>query len=343
MAFRRGDIRRYGRMVSRAAPYIAPALQLRSGLKLRGPGSRTMTKTKKGSDTGFTSRQHDMRTQYVKKRMPRGKRKRWVSFVKKVNAVSDNDRGVTTILFNKRGSISTPSTAGADNIPQQAVAETHLYGNSGVDQLSGINNMKIGLGDIGYIFTYDNNVAGASNFTKKMRFHSAVMDVSVRNPMDKIMELDCYEIGYHKSSTSLPELQGVLTSGTTTAATAATLPLLGATTININYRGVTPFELGPGISEGKIRILKKTKYFVGPGEVITRQLRDPRNRYFDELYQNRVNGFVIPGFTRSLLWIAKRQGVAIGTEQTQLEIGCTTTYKYTIEGQGRDRQLYVFG
>lgn len=341
MAFRRSDIRRYGRIVKRAAPYVPAALQVARDLKFRRGSAPTMTMTKKKRvDTGFTSRQHDVRQQYVKRSMPRGKRKRWVSFVRKVNAVSDNDRGVTTIVFNKRGQVLGPTVN--LGFRRQAVVETHLYGYAGTDVYSSTNAGVYGAADVLYIFENDPLLGlGAIATTRKIRLHSAVMDVTIRNQTDAIMELDCYEVIYYRTAPgSMSSLVDTMQTAQASAETVST-GAFRTTITDMSLRGATPFEMGPGISAAKCKILKKTKYFVDPGTLITRQFRDPKNRFIDDSYIQRRNGLVLPGFTKSLIWIAKRQSWQAENDGTGMEIGCTTTYKYTVEGQARDRTLYV--
>lgn len=152
----------------------------------------TQTQTNNPSDNGITI-QKDAILQYKKKRMPKYKRRRWVKFIRKVEAAT-RDEGTQTIVFNDRG-LRTGSGA---NSQQWGIV--HLYGNCGIDAVS---DEEVGKRDLDRIKTEIGNPN-----TQKIKFKSAVLDVTFQainstSGFAQPVEVDVYHIVYRKTPSGL--------------------------------------------------------------------------------------------------------------------------------------------
>lgn len=322
-----------------------------------GGRSQTMqrrTRTNTAGVLGGTNA--DMRSIYRRKRMPKSKRKRWVRFVKKVNAVADKDLGLRTVLFNDQMT-QTNSTA------KQSTLTLALYA---------VRNASIGyLDDLKVIGGLENEanstaVAGDTiSANTKMLFQSAVMDITIRNTTDRLktidagnpllntyeaapdaaIELDIYEVYQREIASDSSSLFESLTA----AFAAYDDKEIGGTGtgIGIDDRGASPFEFGAQMGRHGIKILKKTKFFIPNGQTITWQVRDPKRRKMTYGELTRHESYNKPGWTKQFYLIYKLvpgivQGPAIGDCRLRLSIGCTRKYSYKVEGFNEPRER-LFG
>ncbi len=308
--------------------------------------------------------EHDRQFIYKKKRMPRRRRRRWVGFVRKVNAVDERDLGTRTVLFNKSQS-STNQTA-----QEQLAYGICLYGWSSTFTGASWNN------DLAYIMQLENQtldptaaIGDVVSDDTKIMFQSGVLDITMRNvsylsndptnlSSEATLETDVYEISMRKVS----EVQGLNYNSLDSIlkhATASTAGIYNQTTaaqgtaITLKQRGSTPFEMTKALSMWGIKVLKKTKFFIRNGQTVTFQLRDPKRRvsFKTKLADSTTaatgqNGFNKPGWTKHVLVVAKAvPGVAIGTgaDQTSesIQFGVTRKYSYKLEGVKEARSIYV--
>lgn len=292
---------------------------------------------------GGVTLQHDRMVQYKKKRMPRKKRIRWKKFVKKVKAVADKDRGVCTWTYN--GSMD-PTTLMFDtntNIYMQAAGAVHLYGNKGANLVGAGNLLEIGCDDLNVIVANHEKTAPAGSDT--ICFHSAVLDMTYYNHNEFGLEVDVYDVVYSKTT---PNFINLLSRMIVEVNAGALNPLVAGSSLThrknrIDYRGVTPFEMGTAIGALRFKIMSKQKFFIPAGNSATKQYRDPRNLQLKKEYQQREEGIVLPGFTRSFIIVAKSPYIpqTPGSTYLGLEIRTTRTYKFTIEGVSDDTTQFI--
>jgi len=295
--------------------------------------------------------QHDARQIYRRRRMPRRKRKVWKRFLKKVHAVSEKDLGSRMVVFNVSAGF-TNTTLG-----NQGVAYCALYSvKSGDSFMTDMNNLS-GLENVGN----PTAALGSTVYdTTKWLFQSAILDVTFRNTSgiwsssgtvntltsEAKLEVDVYELISGKEWNDQLGAKGdplaVFNEG------ADMQPNIGGagTAAVLGLRGVTPWEFPAALGYYRVKILKKTKYFVNNGDTFTYQIRDPRRRV---IYQERMEqalGGNMPRWTRHVLILFKlvpglTVGSTDGTYRESLTCGITRKYFYKIEGVSEDRDRYL--
>lgn len=305
--------------------------------------------------------EHDRQFMYRKKRMPRRKKRRWLRFGRKVRAVADGTLGTRTVLFNSQKQYTLSSAN------QQLSKNFTLYGWSSNDTNQPWHN------DIAYIMNLENtgNPTAAAGVTQgkdtKVLFKSGVLDLTIRNTSyqtdtpstivaEATAEVDLYEWVMGREA----ELDGVnIGTGTTVFKTndyAQTEYAItdnnavpSTTIVDLENRGATPFDCTAPLGDFRIKILKKTKFFIRGGQTITYQIRDPKNRTLDrkDLKQTTVGqgGFNLPRVTRNILLVGKLvPGFTLGAGSNMtlsMDAGVTRKYSYKVRGAPEQRSLYI--
>lgn len=295
--------------------------------------------------------QADKKFVYRKKSMPKKKKRIWRRFVKKVNAISEKELGLQTVLINDQIS-QVNSTPGKQSCLTLALYSWRNLSNGWLNDLRSIG----GLDNTGN----PTAVAGTTlNVNSSIMFQSAVMDLTIRNAStirqtvsgvdtdviapEAQMELDIYEVFVRKNNTDASTTYADI-SQMLNAYDAADIGGAG-TGIAIDDRGASPFEMSPGLSRFGIKIISKTKYFIPGSQTITYQMRDPKRhvcKYGDltstEEYGNKWTKQLyliyklVPGFTL---------GTTLGTYKSSLLVGSTRKYGYKVEGRNEPRERYL--
>lgn len=308
LAYAGGQIAR--RVAARAAPGLIKygARALRVAQAYQGASRAYQHMRNRGNNNtrdppGVTS-QHDVRTIYRRKRMPYRKKRRWIRLKKRVNAVINNALGTRSVIRN-----GTQTSSVSDASGNQSYLEATLYGISG----SGLHN------DVKEIF--DSFGTADQLRGKLLRFKSAVLDITLTNTSSsgQTTEIDIYSYYVKKS---FPEADvGTLLDGV--LADAVTPVISTLSTFTKETRGFTPFQAPAALKY--IKILKKTKYFLGSGQSITYQHRDSRDRTFNGEYVGDSQPFRA-GWTKGLIIITKSTAGGTGNHQTTM--GITKTYSF---------------
>lgn len=276
--------------------------------------------------------QHDERRQYRKKRMPKRKRKRWVKFVKKVNAVIDKNLGDKSIVLS--ATMTQIVTYGIQNY-----GATVLYGSRG-DAAKPADEVAIGSADIVRIMDNENPTAGYVN--KKYHFSSAVMDVTFRNtPIPENnetinqIELDLYHYIVIRKTDNFSTPAEIYDD------VAGENPPTGAwPSLGLQILGATPFALGR--AGYYLRIIKKKKVLLPAYSCTTYQIRDPKNRTFSGEDVEAANSFGIPYVTQGVFWIFRGApgyngiGDLVASTGAQLQITCTRAFHYHVNQDNAD-------
>jgi len=174
----------------------------------------------------------------------------------------------------------------------------------------------------------------AGNSTaSRLHFESAVIDLVLKNgnqpqadPEEDAlpMHLTIYECWFRNDTDAPNPQDDFLESFNDTAVVAS-----GNTPLSYTLRGVTLFDLPVFISKTGCKILKKTNYLIPPGEFITYQIRDPRNKSIvTTKVTDEQNQYIQRGFTKGLFVFF--QNAPGGLTNQTLEWECTRHYTYKI-------------
>lgn len=308
----------------------------------------TMNRRKKSHGGYGVTVQHDSRRIYRRKRMPAKRRRRWKSFVKKVNYVNEKDMGTRTVIFSTLTDI-TDQTPG-----YQSVICFSLYGQK---SSLGLHN------DLQKISTLENtgNPTAAAGATVSKQSHiyfqSGVLDLTLRNTSYKYdglqnvsapeaqLEVDVYEMYCRQDfSTSGADYTSLGPGIQNEQNQELAIGGIGSP-VNIYGRGVTPFDCPTALSRLGIKILKKTKYFIPNQNTITYQIRDPSRKTCLIREIGDEDGANKPKWTKWIMVIAKLvpelvKGTNPNTYTEQLQCGVTRKYMYKVEGQPENRSFY---
>ena len=312
--------------------------------------SRTRTANKKRYTSGQgVTEQYDKRTIYRKRYMPKGKKIRWRRFKRKIYAISEKTLGSRTYVVN------TQSELLQQTFGLQLVFDLSLYG---------FKSTKNRHNDMNELVTKESTTAPSLQTpvqiddTTKFMFQSGILDLTVRNTSYNVegasqvpiqIEMDVYEIMIGKDTDNtgndLNDIEDVITK-----ATNDTKQIGGGTGIdtelNIKQRGVTPWDIPVALSRYRLKILKKTKYFLGSNQTMTYQYRDPKRRVVTKQRVTERSGYSRPGWTKTILILAKPVpgydlGTGDGKATVRLNVGTTRKYLYKIEGANQSRDFYL--
>lgn len=302
------------------------------------------------SGVGVTT-QHDQRRVYRKKGMPKRRKRIWKKFVKKIHAVAEKELGSRTVVFNSSQSFSN-TTSGS-----QVTGSVTLYG-----QTSSLayNNDLQNISNLENDYTAPSVANGPTVYNStKFLFQSGVLDVTFRNAttygdsstVDSrgTLEVDVYELTVknvsEQSSLTVTQVDDLLNDNSSISSLPNVGGVTGSAALTYTKRGVTPFDLTYSLSRWGIKIWKKTKYRLSPGETFTYQLRDPKRHVFNMKDLATDLGFNRK-ITRILYFTAKVvPGLTVGSSaaqfQERLTLGITRKYFYKLEGATDDRSLYI--
>lgn len=312
--------------------------------------TRTRNSRKRSTSGIGVTEQYDAKLVYRKRRMPRGRRRRWKAFSRKVLAVSEKDLGTQQVLFN----------IGVN--PTNVISGNQLLFNCALYSMTSGTSYWNDMDQIGQY-----NAAAATTAatgltvdpTTKIIFKSAVLDITVRNSSTYTadgstyginpsarMEVDVYEISVNRcdeEAATFTDLLGLLAQ-----APIRTQPIGGGATskVALTSRGVTPFDLSYALSVFGIKIWKKTKYQLSNNEQFTYQIRDPRRHVMTQRELTSSEGPCKRGLTRCVLIVGRMApglalGLTTGTYQEGLQIGITRKYQYKVENWSEDRTAYA--
>lgn len=299
---------------------------------------------KMSSGKGITN-QHDRRFIYAKKRMPRGRRRAWKRFIRKVNAVDERDLGSQTVVMNNF--VNSSTTDPDDQIAGGVALYPYQSGSAHMNDLTRMSTY----------FNTSNPTAAADDYlnsTAKVIFKSAVLDVTVRNGSDNgaevekdiPLEVDVYEItirkGQDDSVAAYATINDYFTQGSTDTLAIGGTAAGAAGDLTISRRGVTPWDLPSALSMYGIKIWKKTKFFLGSGQTFTYQMRDPKRHVITLGKMARGQECNYNGLTKHVLFLAKAvPGVTVGaSDRARLDIGVTRKYLMKVEGLRTARDYY---
>lgn len=315
---------------------------------------RSAVKDNVSNSRGITT-QHDSRTVYVRKPMPKGKRSQWKKFKSKVSAVEISNRGKTNVVLNGFNDYNIPTTVVIDGVTysSQGFGECHLYGFNGsaVEAHSGTKDIQNILQDrntnattIGVTGIETRDLGSDNSFQRKapLLFSSAYIDVTWTVSGASGVEFDLYTIVYNTpirgQSDSITNSALASTTDNQAVYVGSSPSVAAAARIDIRMRGVTLFDVAKGFSRCGGTIIKKEKFFIAPGNSITKSIRDAKNRTISSPVEDTgAIVFATKGRTQSFFWIAK----ALNGASTTVRQSATRGYKYTQEGISSSQSRYI--
>jgi len=359
----------YGRRSS----YGGPSPQTLASLARTGyrayqafSGRRTSTSSR-GSSTGTraatVTQQHDIKSLYRRKRMPKRKKRKWVKFVQKVKAVEASGRGNQSVVINDTYIDSWPNTLQTGGYRWQGISEVNLYSvnadvKGGRDKdyiLNEITNWQTRKEATTGIEAIADQATLLANELKRIKvpMNHARIDITYTNTSQVTLEIDLYVIKHKVKQarnatgyTSLIEAQDQyniqLTNGDQKLyySDGSVINSGAGTLTSLRSRGVTPFNT-PGLNlNAGATVLNKTKVLIAPGSSVTRQYSENKHKFiYPHLseYKTRYDKDTI-----TYLAIAKATGLGNPEESglNSFTTSWTKTYSWTQEGQKQTRQTY---
>lgn len=265
---RRLSLARYGSgaiQAARGAYKIARRLRTRTRTRVMG-GAR--------GPAPMTS-QHDSRLVYRKKTMPRYKKKKWVSFKKKVTAVEYSNRNLQNVSMIQTMYCNA-------NTDRCSFTSAMIYGINGQTGGTGApppgGASGTGSMDDMYDVLVNKYAAGGTAMNgRKFLFGSAVMDVHATNVSENALILEVYEIEAKKTYTPATVAydgpEDLFIQGFVDYSPMANTPLVPSAL----RLGTTPFNCKLFCQYFTVKTKRRLQ--VSPGEVVSFQIRDSTNRF----------------------------------------------------------------
>lgn len=306
-------------VVARRNPYLElskPFAQRAAGALIKyGPKLYNVAKRvygnknrKTATEQSVITTQYDAALRYKRKRMPRRKRRAWVAFVKKTQAVDLKAQSLISkvIAFPTR-------TSWAAN--QQATVGWTIYpiqmGSAAQDR----DLLEM------FIDTYG-GVTVADQSSRKLYFKSACIDIQMQNSGSASCIIDAYVVvmktNFQVANDSIASIWNKTFSEQNTGAITNSNPAL------------TPFQ-NPNFCR-VFKVLSKKEVLLGAGQVTTMQLRDPKQHLVSgRQLIAEVTG--IPYLTRGFVF--QIRGVPGGGATPELSAGSVNfgiqkTYNYAV-------------
>lgn len=307
------------------------ALGTAASLAYRAYNSYTKTKSRNiRSRENVTTGQKDFTNQYRFKRMPRRKRKKWVSFKRKVNAVV-NKRTSRTFLFND--ALNIDDTTVSHLSPH--FASVCIAGCNGTEDSSSATTIhqQAGFRDLKKII----DALGSGQMTNR-RFYckSMILDVTLFNHGNRPVEIDVYDIAANKDVTLGNSIASNLTSYPTNdfyqvyesgASLQAVGGIVGSVLAN---RAFTPFSIP--VCSSLLKIYRKRKFMVPPGSSVFLQRRVSKDWCFNSSGKDDMS--MLKGITQGFFIVGKSVvNPDVVDSNFGLSIGASRTYNVSYDSE----------
>jgi hypothetical protein len=327
--------------------------------------TRTRARMRKKMKFGQgVTRDMDRRQIYRRRSMPRYRRKRWVRFLKKVNAVNEKTLGKRTYIFKPN-----VDTLASNNYEVQKVGTYGMYT---------IESAQPDMRHLQRIMETENTGSTTMNSDDgaviyndtKLQFKSAILDMTFSNRStvnsetpsnsDELaascpIEVDIYEMAIGRKAYAR-NLDDTVTTFENIQQMLSHKPSMelenpaGFTkfTFDPETRGLTPWDFSTSLGQFRMKIYKKTKFLLKNGEYFTYQMRDPRSHNITRSQIQDCAGFNMPGITK-LIYVTMKPvpgtepdiGSIPGNINARLLIGRTIKYTYCLEGANEDRHFVL--
>lgn len=269
------------------------------------------TSTRRAIEPRVNTFQHDTQSRYRKKRMPRRKRRRWVSFVKKVRHIDLNMQPLQ--IYTQEGVANQIAVANVGNYWGR------MCGGIGVPFNDEITQCFLNAYNLG---------SAAACAAYKLFIKSICLDVEITNNGSYPVILDSYSLVCRKAYDNPITLSAQYVQALGEVAATAS-----GGTISATKTALTLFDAPNFCSYWSV--LKKTEHIIGSGNTITLQMRIPSDRYIDGktlVYAQQG----MPKFTRAFFFTWHGQPSNRGAsgaaqfDSTNLTIGWQTVVHYAV-------------
>lgn len=255
--------------------YIAPAVSGYRAMRTRFRGNGGSGGSSRKYPAALTAH-HDRGTIYRYKRMPYRRKRQWKNFTRKVQHVLQKTTGSKFTVITRKGNATSPAGA-------QGYFNIHT-----VMGLNGSASTSESCRDVSHLFDLAVQ-AGIINQKNagKIVVTGFMAETQIHNIGSEDVWLDCY---YWRCKKPVPKSTatdgfGVLWAESMTDMLGIFPP--GGSKPNPNSYGVTPFQGGNQMAKS-IRIWKKTRQLIAPGNTIQLETRSGKNYVrswaFDEEY-----------------------------------------------------------
>lgn len=251
------------------------ATGVRTAFRGNGSPTRTQTNTKRRTITASATDNYDKSVRYVRKRMPSLKRRKWVSFSRKVQHVNLQMNPLRIYQSVEKG-----VNSGA--IGEQSSQGTLLYD----DFLSNADTLNI------FKDAYGGAAAPTDYLARRVYLKSASLDLQFQNTGSVAAIVDVYQIRIRRGTVTT--YNTLLDMWNDTFAEMATVGIVGAANPQM-----TPFD-NPNFCKHWL-VVKKTEFVLDASKIITMNIRKPKNGFINgrNLEQSR-SGLV--GWTEGFFW-----------------------------------------
>lgn len=261
--------------------------------------------------------------------MPYRRRRRWVKFVKRTNAVID--KGLAPSFFIRLRRVRVVTTA-----DKQGVASIHtVLGNVGITN-TGLNGGD--LNDLEALRLQVNRMAADENtgagpvyyFPDKFRVTGWLAETSIHNVGDNTAYIDMY-YWRCKRDISNADFMGVANVDMASAWAAALARLqvntpTSGSTLDIFDYGNTPFNNNTLASY--MQVYKKVRVKLAPGGITQVEQRSGRNTYFN--YQKNIMNGHIRGVTQGIFFVIYGPPILDFPTAAPVDVMFSTNLNYTV-------------
>lgn len=277
---------------------------------MRGAGSQTRVKREREFSNRTNTTQRDVTTRYVRRRMPPYKRRRWVSFVKKTRAVelAQQPLQVYQALLKSSKTVT---------LGEQWTEGVLLKDNNMPNQADLVNMFKDAYGGGGLPTDYD---------SRRLYLKSCTLDLQIKNIGTEQCIIDVYHIKARKSYQSSA-------GGTSNSLNDIWNDCFGDSTavgaVSAANAALTPFDV-PSFCKYFL-VKSKREYIISPDQVVTMQLRDPRNLMLQGRLLNLGRfGTLAEGYLMQIRGVPEDTLAASGLTSAVVAWSAQTTYHYAV-------------
>lgn len=288
--------------------------------------TRQLLRPRIGSATPLTS-QHDTRLVYRKKSMPRRQRARWVNFKRKVTAVEYGNLNLNNVTMVQiqycnatmnRTSFTAAMIYGINGSPGSP-GDIPPFGVSGTASMD----------DVFDVLSNKYAVGGTAMNGRRFLFGSACMDIHATNIGDSTLILEAYEIyakqTYTPTLTSYDGPEDIFTQGL--GLDYQVMPNTPQTPSALRL-GTNPFNCK--LFSQYFTVKSKRRIQVTPGELVSFQMRDPRNYFISGNNLGRPNVGWKKGQCKGYFFQIYGQPTVDLPSQTEKTLSAACSLKFTI-------------